>query len=43
MGEPYTVDTVEDGQALLAAAEELRPDIVMLDISMPSLDGLDAA
>jgi DNA-binding NarL/FixJ family response regulator len=37
------VGAVPDGRALLAAARELRPDIVVLDIAMPSLNGLDAA
>jgi DNA-binding NarL/FixJ family response regulator len=37
------VGTVEDGHALLAAAEKLRPDVVVTDISMPLLNGLDAA
>ena len=37
------VATVPDGRALLAAAQELRPDIVVLDIAMPLLNGLDAA
>ncbi len=37
------VGTVCDGRALLAAAEQLRPDIIILDIGMPLLNGLDAA
>jgi DNA-binding NarL/FixJ family response regulator len=37
------VGCVEDGHALLKAAEELRPDIVLVDIGMPVLNGLDAA
>jgi DNA-binding NarL/FixJ family response regulator len=37
------VGSVADGRALLAAAPELRPDIVILDIAMPLLNGLDAA
>jgi DNA-binding NarL/FixJ family response regulator len=37
------VGAVGDGRALLAAAPELRPDIVVLDIAMPLLNGLDAA
>jgi DNA-binding NarL/FixJ family response regulator len=32
-----------DGKALVQAAEELRPDIIVLDISMPVLNGLEAA
>ena len=37
------VGVVEDGHALLAAAEELVPDIIVLDIAMPLLNGIDAA
>jgi DNA-binding NarL/FixJ family response regulator len=37
------VGTVEDGHALLKAAVELKPDVVLLDIGMPLLNGLDAA
>jgi DNA-binding NarL/FixJ family response regulator len=37
------VGTVADGRALLAAAPDLRPDIVVLDVAMPLLNGLDAA
>jgi DNA-binding NarL/FixJ family response regulator len=36
------VGIVSDGRALLQAATELRPDVVILDISMPQLNGLDA-
>lgn len=37
------VGAVGDGRAALSAARELRPDIVVLDIAMPLLNGLDAA
>ena len=37
------VGTVEDGRALVDAAERLRPDVILLDISMPLLNGLEAA
>jgi DNA-binding NarL/FixJ family response regulator len=37
------VGAVADGRALLDAAPQLRPDIVVLDIAMPLLNGLDAA
>ncbi len=37
------VGSVEDGRSLLDVAKRLRPDIVVLDISMPQLNGLDAA
>ena len=36
------VGTVSDGRALLKAAGELRPDVVVVDIGMPLLNGLDA-
>jgi len=37
------VGAVEDGRALVEAAERLRPDLILLDISMPLLNGMDAA
>jgi DNA-binding NarL/FixJ family response regulator len=37
------VGSVEDGLALLAAAKTLKPDVILLDISMPLLNGIDAA
>lgn len=36
------VGVVTDGRALLEAALSLKPDIVLLDIGMPQLNGLDA-
>jgi DNA-binding NarL/FixJ family response regulator len=36
------VGTVSDGRTLLEAADRLQPDIVVLDIGMPQLNGLDA-
>jgi DNA-binding NarL/FixJ family response regulator len=36
------VGTVTDGRLLLEAADKLRPDIIVLDIAMPQLNGLDA-
>jgi len=41
--EGEVVGMVEDGRGLVEAAQQLRPDIVLLDISMPLLNGLDAA
>jgi len=34
---------VADGRALLEAVKELHPDVVVLDLAMPLLNGLDAA
>jgi DNA-binding NarL/FixJ family response regulator len=39
----HLVGSVEDGRALLAAARKLVPDVILLDISMPLLNGIDAA
>jgi DNA-binding NarL/FixJ family response regulator len=36
------VGIVGDGRALVRAAEQLRPDVVVIDIAMPILNGLDA-
>jgi DNA-binding NarL/FixJ family response regulator len=36
------VGTVEDGRALLDASKKLRPDVIVADISMPMLNGIEA-
>ncbi|MFG1924118.1 response regulator [Cryptosporangium sp. NPDC048952] len=36
------VGEVGDGAAAVAAARELRPDVVVMDIRMPVLDGIEA-
>jgi DNA-binding NarL/FixJ family response regulator len=36
------VATVADGQALVTAATALKPDVIVVDIAMPLLNGLDA-
>jgi DNA-binding NarL/FixJ family response regulator len=36
------VGQVSDGRALVEAAERLKPDAIVLDISMPLLNGLEA-
>jgi len=36
------VGEAADGHALVAAAERLRPDIIVADISMPLLNGIEA-
>ena len=37
------VGVVEDGRALVAAAKDLRPEVIVADISMPLLNGIEAA
>ena len=37
------VGTVTDGRQLLKVAPGLAPDAIVLDVSMPKLNGLDAA
>jgi len=41
-GECEIVGQVGDGRALVEAAEQLKPDVIVLDISMPLLNGLEA-
>jgi len=36
------VAVVEDGRALVEAAKKLTPDVIVTDISMPHLNGIDA-
>jgi two-component system response regulator NreC len=35
------IGAVGDGQALLGTARRLRPDVIVTDLSMPGLNGLD--
>lgn len=37
------VGEADDGQAVLALAGQLHPDLVLMDIAMPRLNGLEAA
>ena len=37
------VGTVADGRALLRVAPQLKPDVVLVDLNMPLLNGLDAS
>ncbi len=44
LSEDYdVVGTATDGQTLLTAAMQLHPDIIISDIEMPGLDGIEAA
>src|SRR4051812_31561762 len=42
-GQFEIVGTATDGRTLVAEAERLRPDVVVLDIGMPELNGIEAA
>jgi two-component system KDP operon response regulator KdpE len=37
----YTVDTAPDGETALTLAARHRPDVVILDLGLPGIDGLD--
>ena len=41
--EGYTIDTAGDGTEALAKAREREPDLVILDIMMPGLDGIEVS
>lgn len=41
--EGYTVDTASDGNEALAKVRQAEPDVVVLDIMMPGLDGVEVA
>jgi DNA-binding NarL/FixJ family response regulator len=41
-GEMEVVGEVEDGEQAIAAARSLAPDVVLMDIRMPRLDGIEA-
>jgi CheY-like chemotaxis protein len=38
----YRVATAEDGEEALDRAFELRPDIILMDLRLPKMDGLEA-
>ena len=37
----YVVETASDGQSALAAAARIKPDVVLLDVMMPGLNGFE--
>lgn len=39
----FTVETVGDGRAALESARKLKPDLIILDIMLPELDGFEVA
>lgn len=36
------IDTVQDGEALLKTVKQLQPDVIITDLRMPKLDGMEA-
>jgi diguanylate cyclase (GGDEF)-like protein len=41
LGEKYTIYTAKDGESGVRKATELTPDLIMLDIVMPGMDGYE--
>ncbi len=41
-GKIEVVGTVEDGRSAVTMARDLRPDVAVIDVSMPELDGIEA-
>src|SRR5512137_1524394 len=41
--EGYTVEAVGDGRAALESARRLKPDLIVLDIMLPEMDGFEVA
>jgi len=39
----YTIETAKDGRAALGAAVSFRPDVVLLDLALPGMDGYEVA
>ena len=39
--EGFEVESAADGRAALRAAERFRPDLIMLDVMLPDLDGFE--
>ena len=42
VAEGYEVDVASDGKEAIAKAQKDRPDLIVLDISMPGMDGIEA-
>lgn len=39
----FTISSAEDGEQAINVAKEINPDLVLLDIRMPKVDGLEVA
>lgn len=39
----YAVETAKDGRAALGAAVLFRPDVVLMDLALPAMDGYETA
>ncbi|HEX3832596.1 MAG TPA: response regulator, partial [Solirubrobacteraceae bacterium] len=39
--EDFDVSSAHDGRAALRAAREFRPELMILDVTMPDIDGLE--
>lgn len=37
----YEIDTAVDGEEALAAARDMQPDLILLDVMMPKMDGVE--
>src|SRR5947209_22549 len=42
-GRVEVVDEVEDGRAAVRQAQQLNPDVVLMDVAMPEMNGIEAA
>ena len=42
-GDIDVVGTAKDGQEAVTSARELGPDVIIMDVHMPKMDGLEAA
>ena len=42
-GAAYDVSTAADGEAGIAAAQANRPDLILMDVVMPGMSGIDAS